>query len=71
VGLGKEPAEELLPLARAALQAFSEYERPKKLVVVPGTPQDHPSLLTPTLKIRREALMSTLAEPIARVYARA
>jgi long-chain acyl-CoA synthetase len=47
--LGKDAAEELLPRARAALDAFSEYERPKKLVVVPGSPQDHPALVTPTL----------------------
>jgi long-chain acyl-CoA synthetase len=66
--LGKNAAEELLPLARSALAAFSEYERPKKLVIVPGSPPDHPSLVTPTLKIRREALMAFLAEPIAKMY---
>jgi long-chain acyl-CoA synthetase len=66
--LGKDAAEELLPRARAALEAFSEYERPKKLVIVAGAPQDHPALVTPTLKIRRDALLAFLAEPISRVY---
>ena len=66
--LGKDAAEELLPKARAALAEFSEYERPKKLVVVSGAPQDHPALVTPTLKIRRDALLTFLADPIAKVY---
>lgn len=66
---GKDAAEELLPRARAALAAFSEHEKPKQLLVIPGAPMDHPSLVTPTLKVRREALHAFLGVAIANLYA--
>jgi long-chain acyl-CoA synthetase len=66
--LGKDAAEELLPSVRAALHAFSEYEKPKRLLVVPGAPSDHPSLVTPTLKLKREALIAWLGASVARLY---
>ncbi|BDG07889.1 AMP-dependent synthetase/ligase [Anaeromyxobacter paludicola] len=66
--LGKNAAEELLPRAREALEAFSEYEKPKRLLVIPGAPADHPSLVTPTLKVRREALLSLLGSEVAALY---
>jgi long-chain acyl-CoA synthetase len=66
--LGKDAAEELLPAARAALAGFSEYEKPKRLLVIPGTPQDHPALLTPTLKLRREALLAFLGPSVGEVF---
>lgn len=66
--LGKDAAEELLPAVRAALHAFSEYEKPKRLLVVPGAPSDHPSLITPTLKLKREAFLAWLGASVARLY---
>ena len=66
---GKEPAEALLPRARAALGAFSEHEKPKKLLVIPGTPQDYPDLITPTLKLKRSALLTWLGDQVVALYA--
>ncbi len=65
---GKDAAEELLPLARAALADFSEYEKPKRLLVITGAPQDHPELVTPTLKVRREALLAFLGTAVSEMY---
>jgi long-chain acyl-CoA synthetase len=67
---GRRPDEVLLSLARAALGAFSEHEKPKKLLVIPGTPQDYPALITPTLKVKREALLAFLGARVAGLYAR-
>jgi long-chain acyl-CoA synthetase len=69
-GHGHEPAEALLPLARAALGHFSEHEKPKKLLVIPGTPQDYPALITPTLKVKRDAVLGFLGPRVAALYAR-
>jgi long-chain acyl-CoA synthetase len=66
---GKDAAAELLPRARAALGAFSDFEKPSRLLVVPGAPHDHPSLVTPTLKVKREALVAWLGTAIAELYA--
>jgi len=66
---GLDAAEALLPRARAALSAFSEYEKPKRLVVLPGAPQDHPGLVTPTLKLRRERLLEQIDGAVQAVYA--
>ena len=65
---GRDPAEALLEPARAALGAFSEYEKPKRLVVMPGSPQDHPALVTPTLKVKRAALLSLLGPRLDAAY---
>ncbi len=65
---GKDAARELLPRARAALQAFSEFEKPKHLVVIEGTPHEHPSFITPTLKVRRQAVLDAFAARFARLY---
>ena len=65
---GKDAAAELLPRARAALGAFSDFEKPKRLLVVPGAPQDHPSLVTPTLKVKRDALVAWLGAAVAELY---
>jgi long-chain acyl-CoA synthetase len=59
----------LLPRARAALAAFSEYEKPKRLVIIPGSPQDHPALITPTFKVKREALIEFIGPRMAALYA--
>jgi long-chain acyl-CoA synthetase len=66
---GVDAAEALLPRVRAALAAFSEYEKPKRLVVLRGSPQDHPALVTPTLKVKREALLEVLGPRLAALYA--
>jgi long-chain acyl-CoA synthetase len=68
---GRDAEAELLPRIGAALHAFSDYERPKRLVVLPGDPQEHPHLLTPTLKIRRDALLAHLGAAAEEVFARA
>ncbi|MBL0274939.1 MAG: AMP-binding protein [Anaeromyxobacter sp.] len=67
---GLEPAEALLPQARAALGAFSDHELPKKLLVIPGTPQDHPTLITPTLKLKRDAVAAYLGARVAALFTR-
>jgi long-chain acyl-CoA synthetase len=68
---GKDAAEELLPRARAALAAFSEYEKPKRLVVIPGAPQDDPALVTPTLKVRRDQVLARIAPDLPGLYGEA
>ncbi len=66
--LGKNAAEELLPKAREALSSFSEYEKPKRLLVIPGAPADHPTLVTPTFKVRREALLDLFGAEVSDLY---
>jgi long-chain acyl-CoA synthetase len=68
--IGEPAAEALLPRARAALAHFSEHEKPKKLLVLPGAPQDYPALVTPTLKVKRDALLAFLGTRVAELYAR-
>jgi long-chain acyl-CoA synthetase len=65
---GRDAAEALLPAVRAALHAFSDYEKPKKLLVLPGSPADHPSIITPTLKVKRDALLALLGPRFAAIY---
>jgi long-chain acyl-CoA synthetase len=67
---GHRAADALLPLARAALDHFSEHEKPKKLLIIPGTPQDYPALITPTLKVKRDAILAFLGAKVAELYAR-
>ncbi len=67
---GQDPAAALLPVARAAVERFSEFEKPKRLLVLAGTPEDHPAFVTPTLKLRRERVLAELAPRIAELYAR-
>lgn len=63
--LGQDAATELLPRARAALADFSEHEKPRRLLVLSGEPQDYPVLVTPTLKVKREALLAFLGPAVA------
>jgi long-chain acyl-CoA synthetase len=65
---GRDAAEALLPAVRAALHAFSDYEKPRRLVVLPGSPADHPTIVTPTLKVKREALVELLGPRLAALY---
>ena len=65
---GRDAAEALLPAAREALAAFSDFEKPKKLLVIPGAPQDHPALVTPTLKLKRDAVLAYLGPRLAALY---
>jgi long-chain acyl-CoA synthetase len=67
---GRDAAEALLERARAALGAFAEFERPKRLLVIPGSPQDHPALITPTLKIRRDAVQRFLGAALGTLWER-
>jgi long-chain acyl-CoA synthetase len=66
----RDPAEALLPVARSALGAFSDYEKPKKLLVISGSPQDHPAIVTPTLKVKRDALLEFLGPRLPAIYER-
>ncbi len=70
IAAGKDAAEELLPRAREALASFSDFEKPKRLLVIPGAPSDHPALLTPTLKVKREALLAFLGASVGELYGR-
>ncbi|MGC3999616.1 MAG: AMP-binding protein [Anaeromyxobacter sp.] len=65
---GQDAAEALLARARGALREFSEYEKPKRLVVIAGSPQDHPALVTPTLKLKRDALLASIGPKVAAIY---
>jgi long-chain acyl-CoA synthetase len=65
---GRDAAEALLPLARAALGGFAEFERPKRLIVIEGTPQDHPTLVTPTFKIRRDAVAAFVGPSLGALW---
>jgi long-chain acyl-CoA synthetase len=65
---GQDPARALLPHAHAALDGFSDFERPKKLLVIPGAPSDHPALITPSFKVKREALLDFLGPRVAELY---
>jgi len=65
---GKDAAVELLPLAHAALAHFSEFEKPKRLLVIPGQPEDYPALVTPTLKLRRERVLAHLGSAVSELY---
>jgi long-chain acyl-CoA synthetase len=68
---GGDPAHELLPVALQALTGFSDYEKPKRLLILPGTPTDYPEVVTPTLKLRRGPLLKMLAPEISALYATA
>lgn len=65
---GRDAAEALLPVVRNALHAFSDFEKPHKLVIIPGSPADHPSMVTPTLKVKRDAVLSYLGPTVAALY---
>jgi long-chain acyl-CoA synthetase len=66
---GEDTSEALLPRVRHALAAFSEFEKPKRILVLPGAPADHPGLVTPTLKVRRDALVASLGGALTALYA--
>ena len=67
---GHDTPEALLGALRSALAGFSDHERPKKLLVVPGSPTDYPELVTPTLKVKREAAVAFLGLRVAALYAK-
>jgi long-chain acyl-CoA synthetase len=61
-------AADLLSRARAALEPFSEYEKPKRLLVIPGVVADYPALLTPTLKLKRDVFQRWQEAEVERLY---
>jgi len=65
---GRDAAEALLPLVRSSLGAFSDYEKPHKLVIISGSPADHPTMVTPTLKVKRDAVLAYLGPNVAALY---
>jgi long-chain acyl-CoA synthetase len=66
---GRATPEAMLAMLDVALAGFSPYERPKKLLVVPGAPTDYPELVTPILKVKRDAMVAFLGARIAALYA--
>lgn len=66
---GGATPEALLASLKGALAGFSTYEQPKKLLVVAGAPTDYPELVTPTLKVKRDAAVAFLGERVAALYA--
>jgi len=65
---GRDPSDALLASARNALGAFSDFEKPKRILVIEGAPYDHPDLVTPTLKVKRDALLSFLGSRLLALY---
>jgi long-chain acyl-CoA synthetase len=63
-----EVEAKLLEIVHARLGDFSEYEKPKRLIIIPGTVQDEPSILTPTFKVNREAFAKWRSRDIAEIY---
>jgi long-chain acyl-CoA synthetase len=66
---GQEASEALLASLKRSLAGFSAHEQPKKLLVVPGAPTDYPELVTPTLKVKRDATVAFLGARVAALYA--
>ena len=66
---GRDAATELLARVRAALGSFSEYEKPKRVLVIPGSPDEHPAFVTPTLKLKRDAFLRWAAAEVDALYA--
>jgi long-chain acyl-CoA synthetase len=64
-----DAAAELLARVRGSLASFSEYEKPKRVLVIPGSPDQHPALVTPTLKVRRDAFLRWAAAEVEALYA--
>jgi long-chain acyl-CoA synthetase len=65
---GQETPEALLASLRGSLAGFSAHELPKKLLVVVGAPTDYPELVTPTLKVKRDAALAFLGDRVAALY---
>lgn len=61
----------LMQRVRAQCAGLSDYETPKKVFVIEGTPQDHLDVLTPTLKVKREVFARKFAREIGAIFGRA
>jgi long-chain acyl-CoA synthetase len=55
-------------IVRRALTDISEFERPKRLLVVPGSPSDWSEFVTPTLKLKRAPIIAAYTVAIERLY---
>jgi long-chain acyl-CoA synthetase len=66
---GGETPGALLTSLQGALAGFSAHEKPKKLLVVAGAPTDYPELVTPTLKVKRDAVVAFLGARVDALYA--
>ncbi|HMA92762.1 MAG TPA: AMP-binding protein [Polyangiaceae bacterium] len=64
-----QDSEQLLTQVRACLHDNAEFERPKRLLVVPHLPSEFPGFMTPTFKIKRGTILEQLSDPIDRLYA--
>jgi long-chain acyl-CoA synthetase len=65
---GRDVAADLLSRVRVALEPFSEYEKPKHLLVIPGGLADYPALLTPTLKLKRDVFQRWKQAEVEQLY---
>jgi long-chain acyl-CoA synthetase len=59
----------LLHLLDHHLAHFADFERPKRLLVIAGTPSDWPEFVTPTLKLKRGPILNAFADDIEQLYA--
>ncbi len=63
-----DPQALMLAMAREALGERASYERPGAAIVLSGSPQLQPGLLTPTLKLRRAAQLAWQAPALDAIY---
>jgi long-chain acyl-CoA synthetase len=61
--------DDLLATSRRQLGTCSEFERPKRLLVVHNAPSEFPEFVTPTFKLKRAAVTAYFAEAIEHLYA--
>jgi long-chain acyl-CoA synthetase len=50
------------------LHGISEYEQPKRFLIVPWAPSDRQEFVTPTMKLKRDVVISAMKDAIARLY---
>jgi long-chain acyl-CoA synthetase len=70
--LGADDAQILANLRHLVdhhLAHFADFERPKRLLVITGSPSDWPEFVTPTLKLKRGPILKAYADDIEQLYA--
>lgn len=70
IGIGtNDDSDSLLTTVQQCLRDHAEFERPKRLLVVPYLPSEFQGFLTPTFKLKRSAILDRLSNSIDRLYA--